>query len=88
MNSINQETSGNTSKNEIGEKDLLSIRRRLSVAQRGFGVTYGPTKMQMECLDIAKNMFQRLKLKVDSFIYNVSDLEGKLIKAGVPPILD
>jgi photosystem II stability/assembly factor-like uncharacterized protein len=89
MNQLNQTLNGNDSKKEIGEKDVPSISSRLSVAQRGFSTTYGPTKMHMESLEIAKELFNRIKPKLEKFInIDVPEIEEKLIKAGVPPILD
>ena len=89
MQSLEQKLNGNASKSEIGEKDVQSIFSRLSVAQRGFSTTYGPTKMHMESLDMAKALFARLKPTIDTFVkVDVPALEKQLLDAGVPPILD
>ncbi|NNC51074.1 MAG: glycosyl hydrolase [Flaviramulus sp.] len=89
MNDLNKLLYGNSSKKEIGEKDVLSISSRLSVAQRGFSTTYGPTKMHMESLNIAKELFNRIKPKLEKFIeVDIPEIEQNLIKSGVPPILD
>ena len=89
MHSLNNILNGNASKKEIGEKDIPSISSRLSVAQRGFSTTYGPTIMHMENLDIAIELFNRVKPKLEKFIKtDIPQMEDKLLKAGVPPILD
>lgn len=89
MQSLEQKLNGNASKSEIGEKDVQSISSRLSVAQRGFSTTYGPTKMHMESLAMAKVLFERLKPTLDKFTkVDVPALEKQLLDAGVPPILD
>jgi photosystem II stability/assembly factor-like uncharacterized protein len=89
MQLLNQTLNGNSSKQEIGEKDNPSIASRLSVAQRGFNTTYGPTAMHMESLDMAKNLFTRVESKFKKFIeVDIPAIEDKLLKAGVPPILD
>lgn len=89
MQMLNQMLYGNSSKMEIGEKDNPSIASRLSVAQRGFNSTYGPTAMHMESLEIAKSLFNRIESKLETFVkVDVPEIEKKLIQAGVPPILD
>ena len=42
----------------------------------------------MESLNIAIDLFERIKPKFDDFIKNVGDIKDKFIKVGVPPILD
>ncbi|ULC59048.1 glycosyl hydrolase [Flaviramulus sp. BrNp1-15] len=89
MLALDQTLNGNSSKKEIGEKDYPSISSRVSVALSGFNTTYGPTKMHMESLDMAKTLFNRVKPKLDKFInVDIPEIEKKLLKAGVPPILD
>jgi len=89
MQSLEQKLYGNASKREIGEKDGKSVSFRLSVAQRGFSTTYGPTKMHMESLDMAKALFDKLKPDIDTFAtVDIPALEKQLLDAGVPPILD
>ena len=89
MLALDQTLNGNSSKKEIGEKDYPSISSRVSVALSGFNTTYGPTKMHMESLDMAKALFIRVKPKLDKFINtDIPEIEKKLLKAGVPPILD
>ncbi|CAM3963292.1 PRC-barrel domain-containing protein [Flavobacterium cucumis] len=89
MYAIEQQLNGNSSKDEIGEKDVQSISSRLSVAQGGFNTTYGPTRMHMESLAIAKILFERLEPSITKFIeVALPALEKQLATAGVPPLLD
>ncbi|MFS4482125.1 VPS10 domain-containing protein [Hyunsoonleella sp. 2307UL5-6] len=80
---------GNASKKEIKEKDVKSIASRLSVAGRGFTTTYGPTKTQMQSLEMAKTLFNKIKPRLIKLIETeIPRLEKKLLDAGVPKILD
>lgn len=80
---------GNASKKEIIEKDVKSIASRLSVAGRGFTTTYGPTKTQMQSLEMAKTLFNKIKPRLIKLIETeIPRLEKKLLDAGVPKILD
>lgn len=89
MFSIEQKLNGNSSKDEIGEKDVQSISSRLSLAQEGFSTTYGPTKMHMESLVMSKALFERLQPSIKKFIeVDLPNLEKKLSEMGVPPLLD
>lgn len=89
MFALKQLISGNSSKKEIVEKDVQSIASRLSVASRGFNTTYGPTKTHMKSFDMAKMLFNRIKPRLTKFIdVDVPEIENKLLRAGVPPILD
>ncbi len=89
MFSIEQKLNGNSSKDEIGEKDVQSISSRLSVAQGGFNSTYGPTKMHMDSFVMAKSLFERLQPSIKKIIeVDLPNLEKKLSEMGVPPLLD
>ncbi len=89
MFALKQLISGNSSKKEIVEKDVQSIASRLSVASRGFNTTYGPTKTHMKSFDMAKMLFNRIKPRLTKFIdVDVPEIENKLMRAGVPQILD
>ncbi|MGF1559815.1 MAG: glycosyl hydrolase [Flavobacteriaceae bacterium] len=81
---------GNSSKTEIGEKDDPTIQERLGVARRGFsGNSYGPTKMQMESLAMAKEQYATIEPQLKRFLeLELPKVEKMLIDAGAPPILD
>ena len=86
---LKQILSGNTSKNEIGEKDIQSISERLSIAQRGYNTTYGPTKMQMKSFEMTETLFNKIKPRLSKFIeIDVPMIKDKLVKVGVPIFLD
>jgi hypothetical protein len=89
MRALKQLLYGNAAKKEIKEKDVQSISSRLSVAGRGFGTTYGPTKTHMKSLEMAKTLFNKIKPKLTQFIdIDVPKIENALSEAGVPTILD
>ncbi|MGC6430052.1 MAG: WD40/YVTN/BNR-like repeat-containing protein [Jejuia sp.] len=88
MNKLKVSLNGNASKKEIREKDVQSISSRLSVAQRGFSTTYGPTKTHIKSLEMAKTLFSRVAPNISTFISEVNKLEAALEASGVPVILD
>ena len=81
---------GSSSKQEIGEKDVISIMGRLSTAQSAlFKGTYGPTKMHLESFDIAKILYNRVNPKIIEFAaVAIPYLEKQLVQAGAPVIID
>ncbi len=89
MVNIDSVFSGNESKKEIGEKDYPTIMDRLSVAQRGFyGNSYGPPKLHMDSFEIAKNMWNKLKVEIQKFNSSILAFENKLNQLGTPSIID
>ncbi len=88
MNKLKESLNGNASKKEIREKDVQSISSRLSVAQRGFSTTYGPTKTHIKSLEMAKTLFSRIAPNISTFISEIDKLEEVLEASGVPVILD
>jgi hypothetical protein len=89
MNVLDREFSGSAAKAEIGEKDRLNIMDRLMKARGGwYPNSYGPTELHMQSFEIAKQMYERSKPKIDSFVNEVREL-GKLLEdAGGPIYLD
>ncbi len=90
MNSLNVALFGNSAKAEVGEKDDPTVSDRLMIAQRGFfGNSYGPTKMQMESFELAKQQYAGLEAKLRKFLdTDVPRVEKLLQNAGAPPIVD
>ncbi len=88
--SLKQALFGNSSKGEVGEKDNMTVQDRLGVAQQGFyGNTYGPTKMQMQSFNMAKQQYASVQAKLRKFLdTDVPNMEKRLIDAGAPPIVD
>ena len=89
MNVLDREFSGSAAKAEIGEKDRLNIMDRLMKARGGwYPNSYGPTELHMQSFEIAKQMYDRSKPKIDGFVEEVREL-GKLLEdAGGPIYLD
>jgi photosystem II stability/assembly factor-like uncharacterized protein len=89
MNILDRDFSGSAAKAEIGEKDRLNIMDRLMKARGGwYPNSYGSTKLHMESFDIAKEMYERAKPKINEFVKEVNAL-GKLIEeSGGPVFLD
>ena len=56
---------GNESKMEIGEKNPPSLINRIRVAGQGLSSSYGPTKLHLESLDMARQIYQELKSDFD-----------------------
>jgi hypothetical protein len=89
MNALDREFSGSAAKAEIGEKDRLNIMDRLMKARGGwYPNSYGPTELHMQSFEIAKQMYERSKPKIDSFIEEVRKLGKMLEDAGGPIYLD
>ncbi len=90
MNSLNVALFGNSAKAEVGEKDDPTVSDRLMISQRGFfGNSYGPTKMQMESFELAKQQYAGLEAKLRKFLdTDVPRVEKLLQNAGAPPIVD
>ena len=90
MNVLNVTLFGNSAKAEVGEKDDPTVSDRLRNAQRGFfGNSYGPTKMQMESFELAKQQYAGLEAKLRKFLdTDVPRVEKLLQNAGAPPIVD
>ena len=89
MNALEREFGGSAAKAEIGEKDRLTLMDRLSNARGGwFGNSYGPTELHMQSFEMAKEMFNRAKPKMDSFISRANSLGKDLEAAGAPVFLD
>ena len=90
MNALNRALTGSPAKAEVGEKDDPTVSDRLSIAQRGFvGNSYGPTKMQMESFEFAKQQYAGIQGKLQQFLEtDVPRVEKSLKDAGAPPIVD
>tara|TARA_B110000503_G_scaffold143773_1_gene248398 strand:- start:7644 stop:10856 length:3213 start_codon:yes stop_codon:yes gene_type:complete len=89
MYRLQKDFGGSAAKAEIGEKDRLTLMDRLSSARGGYGGnSYGPTELHMQSFEMAKEMFDRAKPKMDAFIKQVHSLGQMLEKAGSPVYLD
>lgn len=90
MHLLNTTLFGSSAKAEVGEKDDPTVSDRMMIAQRGFfGNSYGPTKMQMESLEMAKKQFSSIMPELFKFMdTDVPKVEKLLLNAGAPPIVD
>ncbi len=86
LTTIETQLNGRSSKNEVGEKNLPTIRHRLRAASMGTAnSTYGPTPTHRRSLEIAREEFKPLKTELE----NISEQEipvlmKKLFEAGAP----
>ena len=89
MIALDREFTGSAAKAEIGEKDRLNLMDRLMKARGGwYPNSYGPTELHMQSFEIAQQMYERSKPKINKFIKQVNEL-GKLLEdAGGPIYLD
>tara|TARA_B100001287_G_C22583432_1_gene482079 strand:- start:172 stop:1044 length:873 start_codon:yes stop_codon:yes gene_type:complete len=86
---IKRRVFGNESKTEIGEKNLPSLFNRIRVASQGLSSSYGPTKLHLESLNIAKLMNQDIKPLINDLLNKkINLLENKIKAVGGPIILD
>ncbi len=86
-NRLSIELNGSPTKNEVGEKNDLSMSSRLWKA-RGYNNSYGATKLHMESLETAITIFGELQPKMDSYFKAVDRLGEEMEEAGAPEVLD
>ena len=89
MNTLERDIGGSPSKEEIGEKDNVSLYSRLYNARGGwYPNSYGPTELHMKSFYVATALFYKLQPKIDAYIEKVVTLGKKLEAAGAPILLD
>ncbi|MCD4724231.1 MAG: hypothetical protein K8R63_05255 [Bacteroidales bacterium] len=81
-----EQVHGDPAKRELSEYTYPTLRQRLSVASQGYwNLTYGPTLMQIQNLQIARKQFEILKSELEVIVnQQIPDMEQKLIDAGAP----
>ena len=79
---------GYETKDEIDEKDNLSLSSRLSVASRGVSNSYGPTKMHIQSFKQAKKLLENVISDIIEIEIAVDKLVVKAENSGSPKILD
>ena len=79
---------GYETKDEIDEKDNLSLSSRLSVASRGLSNSYGPTKMHIQSFEQAKKLLENVISDIIEIEIAVDKLVVKAENSGSPKILD
>ena len=86
---VERKVFGNESKTEIGEKNTPTLFNRIRVASQGLSSSYGPTKLHMESLDMARLMNEEIKLLVKNLISKeVTPLENKIKDINGPVIIE
>ena len=89
MNSLEREIGGSPSKEEIGEKDNVSLFSSLYSSRGGwYPNSYGPTELHMKSFNVATELFQRLQPKIDTYLEKVNAVGKKMEVAGAPILLD
>ena len=87
--SIKRRVFGNESKSEIGEKNLPTLFNRIRVASQGLSSSYGPTKLHLESLNMARLINKEIKPLIEELINKkIIPLENKIKAVGGPIILD
>ena len=86
LNEFDVELNGLGSKNQIGEKNHMTISDRISAAMMGTTFsTYGPTPTHKDSLAIATEQFNLLKSKLNDLLENrIPQFEKKLQETGAP----
>ena len=86
--SLKRKALGNESKMEIGEKNPPSLINRIRVAGQGLSSSYGPTKLHLKSLDMARKINQEINSLLDILISKeVNSLENKIKISDGPVII-
>ena len=86
---VKRKVFGNESKTEIGEKNTPTLFNRIRVASQGLSSSYGPTKLHMESLDMARLMNEEIKPLIKNLITKeVTSLENKIKDINGPVIIE
>jgi hypothetical protein len=89
MNGLEREIGGSPSKEEIGEKDHVSLFSSLYSSRGGwYPNSYGPTELHMKSFKVATELFMRLQPKIDTYLEKVNAVGEKMEVAGAPILLD
>jgi len=89
MNGLEREIGGSPSKEEIGEKDHVSLLSSLYSSRGGwYPNSYGPTELHMKSFKVATELFKRLQPKIDTYLEKVNAIGEKMEVAGAPILLD
>ena len=89
MNSLEREIGGSPSREEIGEKDHVSLFSSLYSSRGGwYPNSYGPTELHMKSFKVATELFKRLQPKIDTYLEKVNAVGKKMEVAGAPILLD
>ena len=83
LKSLQSEMGGNPAKNEIGEKNNMTISDRLFALDRGISrSTYGPTDTHKQTMDIVVKEWSALNDKLQAYKVTASNLARQIVEAG------
>ena len=86
--SVKRKVFGNESKTEIGEKNHPNLFNRIRVASQGLSSSYGPTKLHLESLNMARLMNEDIKPLINELIdKKIKPLENKIKAIGGPVLI-
>ncbi|MEM6321070.1 MAG: glycosyl hydrolase [Bacteroidota bacterium] len=85
LNELDLAMNGNKAKQEIGERDVPTIRNRMFVGYRGLMTSYGPTPTHRATIKTAKEELETLKVELLDIVDNkIPQLESALSNVGAP----
>lgn len=83
-----EKLNGNSSKDEIGERNPPSVGSHMRVAMRGMSTTYGPTALHRQSMNIASTMLNGMFTEISTISTStIPGLEQELRRLGAPYIL-
>lgn len=88
LTKLNELFNGNEVKNQMGEKNKTTIGERFFDIYRGIGgATYGPTKTNIESLNIIKNQLTKIASSLSEENKKLKEISDKIVKSGGPEVL-
>ena len=79
---------GSKARSEVGEKNEFPTIRDYIWPASSYGTTYGPTKLQLKCLDNANQLYNELTAQLTKIQDAIEPLQTELQKIGAPKIRD
>ena len=85
---LQQRIGGSKARSEVGEKNEFPTIRDYIWPASSYGTTYGPTKLQLKCLDNANQLYKELTIELNKIQDAIEPLKSELQKIGSPKIRD
>ncbi len=85
---LQQRIGGSKARSEVGEKNEFPTIRDYIWPASSYGTTYGPTKLQLKCLDNANQLYNELTAQLTKIQDAIEPLQTELQKIGAPKIRD
>jgi photosystem II stability/assembly factor-like uncharacterized protein len=87
LHKLEEMMNGQSTRNEVGEKQPNTPSVRYAVARQGLSSSYGPTEMHRESLELGYEELQPIRSELKKFTQEILDvLENDLRAAGAPLI--